>query len=498
MLEKIAQSAIYRKPPQLDEALRFYTFALALRSRSPAIHYDLGNVLYARGRLDEAIARYRQTLQLDPNNVRAHINLGNALRDAGQLDEAFAHHTQALQLDPGSAAAHIGLGNFLLGRGQVDEAIAHYDEAIRLDPKGGLSHLAVGVARLAKGQRDEAIAAFKEAIRLQPNLAEAHKRLGLTLYQQNRMDEAAEALKEAVRVKPDFAEAHLYLGVVFIQQGRLDDAIIACREAMRLEPNKPSYAQAYGALGIALENAGRLDDGLAAYRESLRLQPDSADLHGVLAAALRKKGEFAESLDEFRRAHELALKTRPESPQTAQWVREAERLVELDAKLPALLDGEDKPADAAECLELVNVCLLKKLPAATAQFFEAAFLAKPALAEDLKAGHRYNAACMAALAGCGRGHDALALNKPARAHWRQQALAWLRADLALWSRQMASDKPEGRAAARQALVHWQRDADLAGLREEASLAKLPETEREACRQLWARVQAVLDEARGQR
>jgi hypothetical protein len=42
--------------------------------------------------------------------------------------------------------------------------------------------------------------------------------------------------------------------------------------------------------------------------------------------------------------------------------------------------------------------------------------------------------------------------------------------------------------------HWQRDPDLAGLREEAALAKLPEAERQAFRQLWADVRSTLERA----
>jgi hypothetical protein len=42
---------------------------------------------------------------------------------------------------------------------------------------------------------------------------------------------------------------------------------------------------------------------------------------------------------------------------------------------------------------------------------------------------------------------------------------------------------------------WQADPDLAGLREEAALARLPEAEREACRKLWADVADVLHRAR---
>jgi hypothetical protein len=46
----------------------------------------------------------------------------------------------------------------------------------------------------------------------------------------------------------------------------------------------------------------------------------------------------------------------------------------------------------------------------------------------------------------------------------------------------------------KALQHWQTDPDLAGLRDPEPLAKLPESEQEACRKLWADVAALLKKA----
>jgi hypothetical protein len=46
----------------------------------------------------------------------------------------------------------------------------------------------------------------------------------------------------------------------------------------------------------------------------------------------------------------------------------------------------------------------------------------------------------------------------------------------------------------QRLRHWQRDGALAGLRDHAALARLPAEERQACRQLWAEVAALLKKA----
>jgi hypothetical protein len=47
---------------------------------------------------------------------------------------------------------------------------------------------------------------------------------------------------------------------------------------------------------------------------------------------------------------------------------------------------------------------------------------------------------------------------------------------------------------RQRLERWQQDPDLAGLRGEAALARLPEAEQKMCRQLWAEVKTLLGQA----
>jgi hypothetical protein len=46
------------------------------------------------------------------------------------------------------------------------------------------------------------------------------------------------------------------------------------------------------------------------------------------------------------------------------------------------------------------------------------------------------------------------------------------------------------------LRHWQRDPDLAGVRDPEGLAKLPEIERMAWRDLWTDVDALLKRAEG--
>jgi hypothetical protein len=93
------------------------------------------------------------------------------------------------------------------------------------------------------------------------------------------------------------------------------------------------------------------------------------------------------------------------------------------------------------------------------------------------------------LAGGGQGKDDPAPDAKDRTRLRKQALGWLRADLTLWERH--AENPQQRSERRKVLEHWQRDSDLAGVRDAKSLAQLPEEEGPAWQQFWADVAALL-------
>ena len=84
--------------------------------------------------------------------------------------------------------------------------------------------------------------------------------------------------------------------------------------------------------------------------------------------------------------------------------REAEAM--MLPNMAAFLRGEYQPADNNERLALIGVCEFENRQAQLARLWSDAFAADPSLA----AGHRYNAACAAALAGCGNGADAANLS----------------------------------------------------------------------------------------
>jgi hypothetical protein len=218
------------------------------------------------------------------------------------------------------------------------------------------------------------------------------------------------------------------------------------------------------------------------------------EAHLALGQALKLNGEFRAALEELRRGHELGSRNPGWRYPSAQMIRQCERLLELDEKLPGFLEGKATPASAAERIELTEMCTLKHWNGAAARFYEEAFAEQPKLA-GVNA-YRYNAACAAALAGCGQGKDVDQLDKKEKARLRGLALDWLRADLERLRLMADGDSDKVRAAAMvtNVLQHWLADADFAGVRESEALAKLPQSEQEAWQQLWGEVRDRLARA----
>jgi tetratricopeptide (TPR) repeat protein len=288
-----------------------------------------------------------------------------------------------------------------------------------------------------------------------------------------------------VRLQPDLPNVLVNLGTTLAAQGKHAEAEKVFRSALQRWPKDP---KAHNSLGNALADQRKHAEAEKVFRTAVRLQPSYANAHCNLGDVLRTQGRFAEALDALKRGHELGSRHPGWRHPSAGWVREVEQLVALDAKLSRILQGQVRPADAAERIALAKLCQEhKKHYASAARFYAEAFAAEPKLADDLRSGHRYNAACAAALAGCGQGVDVAKIAEKERARLRRQALDLLRAELTAWGQLLAKEPDKTRAAVQKALRHWQRDADFAGVRGGA-LARLPETEREPWQQLWADVE----------
>jgi serine/threonine protein kinase/Flp pilus assembly protein TadD len=512
----------FKKPSDPGESARYYQAALALRPQSPVVYNNLGDVLHARKKLAEAIAAYEQAIALQPDLASVYSNLGHALQEQGRYEEAVAACRKATELAPDSATAHYNLGCVLSDQEKFAEAVTAYSKAIDLqkdfpDVHNNLGHALhrlgklveaeealwkavkfqpdnpraynnLGIALGLQGKLAEAAEQFEKAIEHKSDYAEYHYNLGKALQDQAKLVDAKAAYEKAVAIQPDYAEAHHNLGILFQIQGRLPEAVEAHRKAIKA---KPEFASSHYNLGNALFALGKLEEAERAFRQALAHQPDYAEAHCDLGQLLVRQGRFAEGLAARKKGHKKGSKQPGWRYPSADWVRQAERLVEIETKLPKILRRELQPTDVGECLALAQMCQeYKGLYLSAFRFYRDAFAEQPQLADDLQQQHRYNAARAAARAGWGQSDDAEKIDDKECARLRQQALNWLEADLAAYRQALDKEPDKARPAVMQRMQHWQEDKDFAGVRGDA-LSKLPEAERRHWQQMWNAVGALL-------
>jgi serine/threonine-protein kinase len=448
---------------------------------------------------EAAVGLLRQAVERRPDDVWVNFALAEELNRIRPpvREEAVRYYTAARALRP-ETVHHLAHMLDMIGRADQAEAIFRGEVARRPDARNlrcfGTCLMHLGRTDEAREILGRAVRALRDAIRLKPDDARAHYNLGVALWQLGDLAGAETECGTAVRLHPDYAEAHFTLADVLADLGRFAEAEAEYRTAIRTQPEFVDAA--YYNLGTVLSAQGRPDETQAAYREALRLNPEFPEAHCNLGRLLLHSGRFTEALEELRRGHELGTRRADWRYPSGQWVREAEQILALDARLPAVLKGNVHPAGTAERVAFARICYLRKLHATAARLYAEAFQADPGLVNDRRPVHAYNAACSAALAGCGHGTDDPPPDATIRSKLRGQALDWLRDELAAWSKLLDDGALDARTQVQQALAHWKDDRDLAGLRDPAALAQLPADEQRACQVLWSAVEAVLAKVRG--
>jgi serine/threonine-protein kinase len=456
---------------------------LARRVRESAVRDELVAALsYCAG----ADSRLRPCLQAVVSAVGPEL-WDDQLRGLRPWSGSAEQKAQLAKLDVSRVPAPVltRLGKDL---GDHEEVLDLLRRAQRHYPADFWLNFRLGNALSRRGREGEAIGYLRVALALRPHRGAPYNNLAIALQNSGRLDEAIPVFQQAIRLDPDLVCPVNNYVLALAEKGMLDEALAASRTAQRIAPD---HAHVYNNLGVALRRNGRPDEAVTAYRRAVALEPDFPEKHINLGFVLRDTGQFAEALSSFRVGDDLGKKTPNWRHPSADWARDCERLLELDARLPAVLRGEAAPRDADERLAFARVCHFKGLHATAARFYAEAFAAGAKPAVDGWRSDRSDAARSAARTAAGRAAEGDGLDDARRAGLRRQALGWLQAELKDLQLKIEKDGEKARPAVTERLRSWQRFPDLAGVRDEAALTRLPEAEARAWRDHWKSVAALL-------
>jgi eukaryotic-like serine/threonine-protein kinase len=447
------------------------------------------------------------------------------------------------------AQSHFNTGELQYFTGRPAEALAAYERALAIFERLALenpsvasfrkglarSHSAIGMLRALSDRPGEALVSLEEArahferlaranpsvTEFQSGLAAGHMNIGFLQMQLRRLAEALNSVEQArqiyerlARENPSVTEFQSALAECFGKIGNLQRFMARPVEAyqsheraraiqqrlVREHPESPNFVSAFGGTlnnmaQIDLDRR-RFDEALAKLTQAIKWQrralaanPNHPTYRQFMAnhlINLIKADEGLGHADEADQARRDLVELAASDPAKAA----------LNARLATVIKGQETPKDDIERTQLAYCAYEKGLHASSARLYAEALANSPKLAQDRKTQHAYNAACAAALAGSGQSKDDPKPDEAARAKLRRQALDWLKGELSNWATVQADGPADMKAMVPQTLKHWKTDSDLAGIRDEKELAKLPDDERAALKEVWKDVDQLLTKALG--
>jgi serine/threonine-protein kinase len=470
------------------EGIRVLTEAQQLHPQDYWINLELGQALIQTRRPAEASQYLRVAAALRPSNSSVSTFLGNALFSAGQPEQAIAAYRRAVELDPRPAFASFRLVGMLSGQGRWDEARAVADRAGYAVPTTLPMWRSLARSLAGAGRYDQAVAIYQRLMKVAPTDSWVEIEFFTTLVSAGRLSEAESFVGGRLAADPKSYHLRYWHGRTLRDLGRIDQAIAEFEKAITFDN---SHGPCYIELALLLQSEGKEQRANEMYRHVVKLQPYDYQSWRGLAASDLVLNQFAPAEDAARHALALAATGDPTMADARRQLDLCNRLVGVSGQLAAILADPRRISDPNSQLAIADwASKYKGQPAASCRLYQAAFATQPALLDDFTGHFRFEAACAAAQAGCGLGNDAANLDTDSRARLRDQAFAWLKADLEAWVHKHALGHPGDRSLACQTVRIWQQSTALACVRDKQALSKLDSLERERWNSLWADVSAL--------
>lgn len=518
-------------------ALRLFQQALRGRPDDGHLHFHIGNCLDRLGRREEADAALRTSLRLEPGFLLTYVNLGNRLAERGEREAwiALLREGLAQARNPRPAdlvRTYCELGLAFAESGRAAECDAEFERALAVGVSAGYAHASRAIAYMHLGRRKEALAEVRTSARVDPDsraaLAErssALSKLGSEeafllaerLHRLDPLDTAAlsgvangaradgrieaclDAWEGSVRSRPVRINL-VSLGGLYLQAGRPLDGLRCFERALTLDLERdPPEVRARVTDAILHRNAALLLMAVTCapakaeehLRQALATEPDDPDAHFLLASAMLGQGRHAEALAHLTLAQEHASSS-PQGLREAidKAIARARRLAENESRYFALLSGSATTEEATEALEAGTHALALGRNREALKLLERAAELDPTLVGDLRPERRYAEVRSVVLARSVAAARLLALTPPPpdAADLRRRAYAGLAAevkalDALLWA-PSARATPTDRNRLRQHALVFLHHPELAPLRDESAIDRLPDDEVTAAYAVW--------------
>lgn len=271
------------------EAERSFRRAAALAPEDERAVLGLAAILERRGRIGEAARVLRRGADRAPQSTALLVALSKLERSRGRLARAAKALERAITRDPGDADLLVGLSDLYERQLRHDEAVERWRTFVEAHPNDPVALLEAARAELWMDRDDRARTLIERLERIRGS-TKTDRAIGLMLLSEGRNRAAAEKLAEVVRSPShdsDGRTRHAY-AVALARIGRVEAAL---SELEHIGPQTELYETARVGMAELLLESGKMDRAEIALRNAIEERPSSAEVAGLLAQVLERKGD---------------------------------------------------------------------------------------------------------------------------------------------------------------------------------------------------------------
>lgn len=320
-IDQILQLAINsHKSGNLQQAEKFYTAILEIKSDHIDANYNLGILALQLSKPDKSVPFFERALQANPQQGNLWIGLIEALIQADEIDtakrvlkqgkrhglsgEAADKLTAYLASSPETstkiaALQHFNYANKQFALGNMQQALAEFDKALSADPQFAKAYSAKTAVLIHLKNFEDALACCDKALQAIPRSAEIYNNRGNILKELGKLQQSLASYDKALEIDPNTPEFYNNKGSAARNLGLIDVAMKSFDKAIEL---KPYYIEAINNKGVLLNELGKYKLAIEVLDKALEYQPDNHAILNNKGCSLRSLGCMNEALDCFTRA----------------------------------------------------------------------------------------------------------------------------------------------------------------------------------------------------
>jgi tetratricopeptide (TPR) repeat protein len=276
----------------------------------------LAGVYKIEGRIDDAVRTYERAIALKPSDPSAVLALAHAHQDRGDAAAARARFEQALPLQTAVTDKEQTLRTLMaLALDGKDWAAAKgfHEQLVRLEPTSLYVKGELGRELFTRGEYPRAEEEFKTLVTAATGdnraLAPALKDLGKAQAKAHENKEALATLKRALQVAGQEAAVRAEIYETITEIYRADQQLPVLIK--QLEDDHPGDFARLRLLGSLYEETGDATHAIATYHRALAIQPRDIDLRLKMVRLLQSQGELDKAIAEY----EGLIRAAPNNPQ---------------------------------------------------------------------------------------------------------------------------------------------------------------------------------------